>query len=237
MFNGCSNLKTFTSDLSSLKYGGGMFSNCYELTSFDADLSSLEEGFGELSFMKFKTLDGEEIKLGGVIGTLMGMEGGNGGGMFQNCTSLETFDTDLSALKNGKFMFSGCTNLETFTSDLSSLTNGAGMFSGCSNLKTFTSNLSSLVDWGMGSGGVPQDADGEFAGLSAMINVDIPQGMFDFYAAIPANVSINFGQLRNAQCMFKECPAEIDFGTLNIDLSAVEGGQGMFAGSSITGFT
>ena len=25
MFNGCSNLKTFTSDLSSLKYGGGMF--------------------------------------------------------------------------------------------------------------------------------------------------------------------------------------------------------------------
>jgi hypothetical protein len=134
-------------------------------------------------------------------------------------------------------MFSGCYNLTSCTSDLSSLTNGAGMFSGCYNLTSCTSDLSSLVDWGMGSGGVPQDADGEFAELSAMIKIDIPQGMFDSYGVIPANVSINFGQLRNAQCLFKECPAEIDFGTLNIDLSAVEGGQGMFAGSSITGFT
>jgi hypothetical protein len=164
--------------------------------------------------------------------------------MFQNCTSLETFNKDLSALKNGKFMFRGCTNLETFTSDLSSLTNGAGMFSGCSNLKTFTSNLSSLVDWGMGSGGASMMSESGSGGLedmiavyASMINVDIPQGMFDSYGVIPANVSINFGQLRNAQCLFMGYPDEIDFGTLNIDLSAVEGGQGMFCYSAIAGFT
>ena len=269
MFSGCYNLTSFDADLSSLKYGGGMFSGCYELTSVNTNLSSLEEGFVEMVSMKFKTLAGEEIQLGGIMGMELMQEMGNlrGGGMFQNCISLETFDTDLPALKNGNYMFSGCYNLTSFdadlssltigagmfqncygltsfTSNLSSLTNGAGMFSGCYDLTLFDADLSSLVDWGMGSGGsvmMTGSGDGDIeemiSGVSQMINVDVPQGMFDFYPAIPANISINFGQLRNAQCLFMGYPEEIDFGTLNIDLSAVEGGQGMFCYSAIAGFT
>ena len=73
--------------------------------------------------------------------------------MFGGCSSLTTFNSDLSSLTDGSVMFTSCTNLTTFTSDssgspvnLSSLTNGQGMFSGCSNLTTFNSDLSSLTD-------------------------------------------------------------------------------------------
>ena len=48
-------------------------------------------------------------------------------------------------IKNGKYMFEGCSNLTTFTSDLSSLTDGSGMFQNCPKLTTFTSDLSSLT--------------------------------------------------------------------------------------------
>ena len=41
MFNGCSNLKTFKCNLSSIDQGGSMFSDCNNLTSFTTDLKSL----------------------------------------------------------------------------------------------------------------------------------------------------------------------------------------------------
>ena len=45
MFYGCSNLDTFSSDLSSLRYGDYMFYNCSKLAIFDPKaLSSLTEG-------------------------------------------------------------------------------------------------------------------------------------------------------------------------------------------------
>ena len=51
--------------------------------------------------------------------------------MFEHCSNLTTFTSDLSSLTNGIWMFHGCSNLTTFTSDLSSLTNGNSMFRGC----------------------------------------------------------------------------------------------------------
>jgi hypothetical protein len=52
--------------------------------------------------------------------------------MFNRCTSLTAFTSDLSNLTDGKEMFSGCNNLTTFSSDLCSLTNGVYMFENCS---------------------------------------------------------------------------------------------------------
>ena len=44
MFDGCSQLTSFSSDLSSLTYSSGMFYNCNNLTSFKGNLSSLTNG-------------------------------------------------------------------------------------------------------------------------------------------------------------------------------------------------
>ena len=44
MFAYCSNIESFTSDLSSLTSAGCMFHNCHKLTSFKGDLSSLING-------------------------------------------------------------------------------------------------------------------------------------------------------------------------------------------------
>ena len=70
----------------------------------------------------------------------------NGRNMFQNCSNLASFSSDLSSLTNGKNMFSGCSNLTSFNGDLSNLTDGSGMFYDCSNLASFNGDLSSLTN-------------------------------------------------------------------------------------------
>ena len=67
------------------------------------------------------------------------------GGMFYNCDTLISWDTDLLSLTNGKSMFSSCSNLTSFNSNLSGLTNGFCMFNYCSKLESFTADLSSLT--------------------------------------------------------------------------------------------
>ena len=133
MFNQSRNLTTFTSDLSSLRDGSGMFNNCSKLTKFTSDLSSLTNGSNMFISCAFRDF---LIELASLI---------NGHSMFQNC-KLDSFGRDLKSLTNGYEMFNSCSNLTTFTSDLSSLTNGSYMFKYCSNLTTFTSDLSSLVN-------------------------------------------------------------------------------------------
>ena len=44
MFRGCTNLTSFSSDLSGLTYGYSMFLNCSNLTSFSSDLPNLKDG-------------------------------------------------------------------------------------------------------------------------------------------------------------------------------------------------
>lgn len=70
----------------------------------------------------------------------------NGFMMFNDCSQLTTFTSDLSGLTNSREMFVECYNLESFSSDLSSLENGYSMFLGCSALTTFSSDLSSLTN-------------------------------------------------------------------------------------------
>lgn len=65
--------------------------------------------------------------------------------MFQSCSSLTTFNTNLKSLTGTYLMFGFCSNLTTFESDLTSLTDASsGMFLDCENLKTFNADLSSL---------------------------------------------------------------------------------------------
>ena len=74
-------------------------------------------------------------------GNITKVEGGkitntNGYDMFNGCTSLTTFTSDLSNLDRGRYMFQNCTSLTTFSSDLSSLTNSESMFRGCTTLQS-----------------------------------------------------------------------------------------------------
>ena len=142
MFHYCSNLTTFTSDLSSLTNGYDMFYGCTNLTAFSSDLSSLTNAYGMFyNCSKLTTFtsdsNGSPVNLSSLT---------DGEWMFYCCSNLTTFTSDLNSLTYGYSMFKNCSNLTTFTSDLSSLTNGDSMFAGCTNLTTFTSDLSSLAN-------------------------------------------------------------------------------------------
>lgn len=62
------------------------------------------------------------------------------------CTTLKTFKTPLTKLKQGCYMFKKCEALETFVSDMPVLWNGNEMFNGCTSLNNFIADLSSLTD-------------------------------------------------------------------------------------------
>jgi hypothetical protein len=68
--------------------------------------------------------------------------------IFKNCTTLTTFNADLSSLTDAPNMFFGCYNLTSFNIDLPKLRNGTKMFAKCSNLTSFTSDLSSMTSGG-----------------------------------------------------------------------------------------
>ena len=135
MFYGCSNLASFSSDLSNLRTGEGMFYGCSNLTLFSSDLSNLTDG-GQM-FQQCSNLTSFSSDLSSLR---------DGINMFYVCEKLASFSSDLSNLTEGNNMFSVCVNLTSFSSDLSSLRNGNYMFDGCSNLTSFSSDLSSLRD-------------------------------------------------------------------------------------------
>ena len=73
--------------------------------------------------------------------------------MFEECNQLTSFNADLSSLTDGFSMFDGCSALTSFSSDLSKLTYGDYMFTRCSALTSFSSDLSSLMSgYGMFGG-------------------------------------------------------------------------------------
>ena len=97
MFYQCSNLTTFTSDLSSLTNGRSMFYDCRNLTTFTSDLSSLTNG--ETMFFYCTNL----TTFTSVLSSLT-----IGRGMFAYCSKLTTFTSVLSSLTDGTTMFDGC---------------------------------------------------------------------------------------------------------------------------------
>ena len=135
MFTYCSNLTTFSSDLSSLIECKGMFYNCYNLTTFSSDLSSLTNGIS--MFYYCSKLKSFNIDLPSLT---------DGDYMFYGCSNLTSFNIDLPSLTNGNSMFAWCSKLNSFNIDLPSLTSATSMFLNCSNLKSFSSNLSSLTN-------------------------------------------------------------------------------------------
>ena len=134
MFNSCSNLTTFKSDLSNLTNGSEMFPHCNNLTAFSSDLSSLKIGQG--MFANCSKLTAFSSDLSSLTDGLY---------MFIGCSNLTSFKSDLSSLTNSFEMFHACENLTTFSSDLPSLTYSEGMFKYCYNLTSFSSDLSNLI--------------------------------------------------------------------------------------------
>lgn len=131
MFQSCSNLITFNSDLRSLTNGGAMFSICDNLETFNADVSSLTEAYQ----MFYKT-----YSLSSFTNDLPSLK--NGEYMFQN-SGIRTFVSDLSSLTNGHSMFYYSERLTSFTSNLSSLTNGDWMFTRC---KLNSNSVKNIID-------------------------------------------------------------------------------------------
>lgn len=141
MFNECSNLTTFISDLNSLTSGSQMFRYCLNLTNFTSDLSSLTLGyymFNGCTALTTFTSDssGSPVNLSSLT---------NGESMFDNCSNLKTFNSNLGSLTRGYYMFNNCTNLTNFTSDLSSLTNGFCMFVNCKLNTDSTKNIAETI--------------------------------------------------------------------------------------------
>ena len=224
MFIYCSKLTTFTSDLSSLTSGRYMFDGCYNLTTFNSDLSSLTDGSSMFSgCSKLTTFTSDLSSLT------------SGGGMFSNCVNLTTFESDLSSLTSGIDMFRDCSSLTTFTSDLSSLTSGIDMFSNCVNLTTFESDLSSLTS-----------ARSMFQGCSSLTtftsdlsSLNIADCMFQGCSSLTTFTS-DLSSLTSARGMFCDCTNLTTFTSdlRNLRLGGIFGNGGMFGGcSKLTTFT
>lgn len=131
LFNNCSNLITFNSDLRSLTNGNGMFYYCENMETFNADISSLEES----KQMFYRTLMLKTFST-----SLPSLK--NGESMFED-SGIRTFNSDLSSLTNGNKMFYYCEELTSFTSNLSSLTNGDWMFTRC---KLNSQSVKNIID-------------------------------------------------------------------------------------------
>ena len=97
MFYQCTNLTSFTSDLSSFTNGQNMFASCSNLTSFTSDLSSLTNGFSMFSYCSNLTTFSSDLS------SLT-----NGNQMFTSCSKLTSFNSDLPSLTDGSAMFSLC---------------------------------------------------------------------------------------------------------------------------------
>jgi hypothetical protein len=97
MFRQCSNLTSFTSDLSSLTDGSYMFRQCSNLTSFNSELPSLTSGNNMFMVCPKLTLFTSDLP------SLT-----NGQQMFGGCSNLTSFNSNLSSLDNGGGMFNNC---------------------------------------------------------------------------------------------------------------------------------
>ena len=207
MFNNCTALATFSSDLPSLMNGDSMFYNAY-LTLFSSDLSSLELGQYMFSRSLLTSFSSE-------LPNLM-----NGLEMFYNCPNLTSFSSDLSSLADGYRMFYQCYNLKSFTSVLSSLMNGDSMFNWCDNLTLFSSDLPNLTS-----------GKGMFGNCTKLIsfNADLSSlsyGYQMFYQCynLKSFTSV-LSSLMNGYQMFQDCS---NLSSFNVDLSSLMNGAQMF---------
>ena len=145
-----------------------------------------------------------------------------GRNMFYNCDNLKTFNVDLSSLIDGQYMFQSCDNLTTFDSNLSSLTTGTYMFQRCSSLTTFNSDLSSLKSF---SGMFDYCSSLKYfsADMKSLTTAD---EMFYKFSALTTFES-DLSSLTEARYMFGYCT---NLASFKSNLSSIAYGTSMFEG-------
>ena len=225
MFNNCSTLRAFESDLPSLEGGYEMFANCANLTSFNSDLSSLTNGFNMFNYCE--NLSEFDTDLPNLT---------NGNEMFAWCTKLTTFYSDLPSLTNGEKMFISCTNLSEFSSDLSSLEDGYDMFQYCSNLYSFYSDLPSLTN-----GRFMFSRCGNLESFSSDLS-SLTDGYYMFYYCTNLeSFYSDLSSLTNGERMFYQCYNLTKFNSDSsgspVNLSSLTNGYSMFAYSKLSSFS
>ena len=170
MFNKCSNLTSFTSDLSNLTNGEYMFYDC----KLDADSVSnialtINRHSGSRIDLGIESLIESSTKVQKDVGLIkhkgwdVYVNGNNGSSHYelpvyagyQSAEEIESVGTyivkgawteHLPDLVNGYRLFFTNTNLTSFSGDLSLLEDGSEMFYGCQNLTSFSSSLPSLTN-------------------------------------------------------------------------------------------
>lgn len=147
-------------------------------------------------------------------------------GLFEECESLISFNSDLSSLTSGDYMFYWCEYLKSFTADLSNMTSGESMFDGCENLESFSSdssgtpvNLSSLTN-GSNMFVRCKNLESFSSDLSSLIN---GESMFSWCEKL-TSFSSDLPSLTNGHDMFSGCP----FTSFSSDLSSLTDGGVMF---------
>lgn len=160
MFELCSNLTTFESELEVVENADGMFWGCENLTNYDIDLMNTTSA--KAMFKGCKSLNGYSNKMPRLVsGDEMFMESGlthasvytpfqkSAVGMFKNCTELENVNYQSYSLLDGREMFSGCTSLTEIDGRFKSLLNGQDMFKGCklslSSVQTLAEHINTLT--------------------------------------------------------------------------------------------
>ena len=212
LFSYCTNLKSFSSNLSNLANGNNLFYRT-GLTSFSSDLPNLTNG--EYMFYR-SNLESFSSNLSNLT---------NGDYMFSHCENLTSVSSDLSSLTNGYEMFDDCYNLKSFSSNLTSLTNGNGMFRWTSNLTSFNSDLSNLND---GSSMFYCSALASFSSdLSSLTNgnsmfkhgaistfnsdlTSLTNGRYMFYGSALASFSSDLSSLMDGDYMFYNCKLDTE---------------------------
>lgn len=153
----------------------------------------------------------------------------NGQNMFCYNTSLASFNSNLKSLEDGGHMFCSDYSLVSFNGgDLSNLTDGDWMFRNCSSLTSFEGNLSSLTN-----------SYGMFENCSSLTSFEgdlsnLTDGENMFYWTTLASFHNNLSNLTNGRGMFCGCM----FDSFSSDLSSLINGRVMFYGCvNLTSFT
>lgn len=139
---------------------------------------------------------------------------------FHACTTIKSFDADLSSLISGQTMFMSCSNLTSFNSHLCVMKRAESMFKDCTSLKKFNVELPKL-----------NEAVGMFEGCTSLTNFDVELPMLmnggNMFCKCSGltSFSSDLSSLTFSSSMFSGCTSLTSF---DVDLSSVVDGSSMF---------
>lgn len=162
------------------------------------------------------------------VGILPNLE--NGSGMFYY-TKLSEFATELPKMSNGSKMFEGCSNLKTFKSNLKALENYQEMFK-ADKLNLFEANEINVTDTGaqfMTNSGLSDSKNTLTSFSCSFPNMTNTDNMFSDFTSL-INVQGDFSNVTSAYCMFYNCKS---LKTCPTNFSSLTSAKMMFECSSI----